>query len=169
MTKYQNRAEYFPAELSERDPDYSPIVVRGSNFVTPAARPEPVQVYPAAAPQWPIAAEQPAAQSVVKGSYQDRAQAFSHVVGRLALTMGALSVIVGMVGFGVPVFSLAVLAWFGTVYAGVWLVAYVIYAFVSAEGVAWLHTQRGWRYLDREQKHRHALEKHANGMGKGRR
>ena len=115
--------------------------------------------------------EQPGAISIVSGSHQDRARAFSHKTGRLALAMGGMAAIVGVVGFGVPVFSVSVLGWFGTVYAVIWLAAYWLDAYNSAEGANREHVKQGWKFLHREQRHRHAVERYANGMdaGKGRR
>ena len=103
-------------------------------------------------------------QNVTTGSHIDRAQGFSHVTGRLALTMGGLGVLVAIVGFSVPLFSLAVLAWFGGLYVATWLIAYLLHVFVSAEGAAWTDVRKGWRWLDKEQSHRHELERHANGL-----
>ena len=135
-----------------------------------AAQPEPkphtatrVEVLPPAA--MPDAGQPLSrAQSNVSGGHLDRAEGFAHVTGRLALAMGGLGVLVAIVGMGAPVFSLAVLAWFGALYSATWLVAYTMHVFVSAEGAAWMHVLRGWRWLDREQAHRHELERHANGL-----
>lgn len=190
---------FAPDELPDYDPDYNPngfsrrpppqrepVVNRQAHtFVAPEAKQLPVQAYPTPA-QFPQTVDGQASpgQSLTytTGSHQDRARAFNLVVGRLALAMGGMAALVAVVGFGVPLFvaidvgpivlpmvSLVVIAWFGTMYAGVWLAAYIIYAFISAEGIAWLHTRQGWRYLRAEQKHRHAIEKHANGMGGKRR
>ena len=181
--QYRNTASIFePDQPRVYDPDYTPPVARRPpTFVAPTPAKEPVQAFPTPA-QWPqqIDGQATPAQSIAytTGSHQDRARAFNLVVGRLALAMAFMAALVATVGFGVPLLvpmdvggliismvSLAVLAWFGTMYAVVWLAAYVIYALVAAEGVAWLHTRQGWRYLRAEQKHRHAIEKHANGMG----
>ena len=141
------------------------IVHRPPTFVSPEPRKSPVHVEvlpPATMPEAPSVQALSRAQTVVTGSHQDRARAFSHVTGRLALAMGILSVIVGVVGFGVPVLSLAVLAWFGSAYTAVWFAAFVINAFVSAEGAAWLHVWSAWRWLGREQQHRHYIERRRN-------
>lgn len=198
MKRYRNTAAFFPVERQTQDIDYippertlnrppaaEPVVNRQlPSFVAPEPKQLPVRAYPVPA-QWPqqIDVQATPAQSiaVTSGSHQDRARAFNLVVGRLALAMAFMAAMVAVVGLGVPLIapldvagvsvpmiSLAVLAWFGSMYAVVWLAAYVIYAFVSAEGVAWMHTRQGWGYLKREQKHRHQIEKHANGMGKRR-
>ena len=136
-----------------------------ATVTAPARWSDPVQVEvlpPATMPEAPTAQPLSRAQSTVEGSHQDRAQAFSHVTGRLALAMGGLSTIVGVVGFGVPILSLPILAWFGTAYVAVWFLAYLVHAFVSAEGAAWLHVMSAWRWLGREQKHRHYMERRRN-------
>ncbi len=197
MKRYRNTAAFFePDALPEYDPDYNPHSVRpptrepvvnrqARTFVEPPAKQLPMLVYPTPA-QMPQTVDAQSsgvqAYAVTTGSHQDRARAFNLVVGRLALAMAFMAALVAVVGFGVPLFvaidvgpivlpmvSLVVIAWFGTMYAGVWLVAYLVYAFVSAEGTALYHTRQGWRYLKAEQKHRHALERHANGMGGKRR
>ena len=106
------------------------------------------------------------AQSEVTGSYTDRAKGFALVVNSLGVTLGGLGVIVAVAGWGVPLLSVAALAWFGSLYAATWLIAYVVHVFVSAEGAAWVHVLRGWAWLDREQAHRHELERYANGLTK---
>lgn len=104
----------------------------------------------------PIPQMTPAAQSqvILKTTYQDRAQGYRTAVQPLSLTMGLLSVIVATVGAGVPVFSLSVLAWFGTAYAITWLLGYLVHAFVSPDGATILHALLGYRIIRQEQKFR---------------
>jgi hypothetical protein len=71
---------------------------------------------------------------------------------------------VGVLGFSVPILSLATLAWFGSLYAVTWFVAYLVHVFVSPEGAAWVNVWRAWRWLDREQDHRHELERYVVGI-----
>ena len=140
----------------------------GPTFIPAQPDPRPitptrVEVLPPVQP--PDNGAQPArAQNVTTGGHLDRAEGFAHVAGRLALAMGGLGVLVAIVGMGAPIFSLAVLAWFGSLYAATWALAYALHVFISAEGAAWLHVLRGWRWLDREQAHRHELERHASGL-----
>ena len=153
-----------------RDQVDAGIVRRAAGPSYVPAQPEPRPITPTRVEVLPPAelpdAGQPLsrAQSNVTGGHLDRAEGFAHVTGRLALAMGGLGVLVAVVGMGAPVFSLVVLAWFGSLYAGTWLIAYMLHVFVSAEGAAWLHVRNGWRWLDREQAHRHELERHANGL-----
>ena len=152
--------------------DRGPAVVKGkpTTFVPAHVEPSrqlPVRVEilpPATMPDLPPVQQRSGALSNVTGSYTDRAKGFSHVTNRLALALGGLGVLVAVVGFSVPVFSLAVLGWFGSLYTLTWLVAYLLHVFVSAEGAAWLHVWQAWRWLGREQAHRHRLERHANGL-----
>lgn len=143
-------------------------LVRGNGraFVAPEPRPiTPAKITvmpPAELPE--TSAPLSRAQSNVTGSYTDRAKGFSLVTNALGLTLGGLGVIVAVAGWGVPLLSVAALAWFGSLYAATWFCAYVAHVLVSAEGAAWLHVARGWRWLDREQAHRHELERHANGL-----
>ena len=126
--------------------------------ITPAR----IEVLP---PAQPPDTRQPAqVQNIVTGDHLSRARGFALVTNRLGLTLGGLGVIVAVVGTGAPLFSLAVLGWFGGLYALTWLIAYIVHVVVSAEGAAWMHVLRGWRWLDREQAHRHRLERHANGI-----
>ena len=70
-----------------------------------------------------------------------------------------MGVIVAVAGFSVPLLSVTALGWFGSLYALTWLIAYVAHVFISAEGAAWLHVVKGWAWLDREQAHRHYIER----------
>ena len=104
------------------------------------------------------------AQSNVTGDYVSRAKGFALVTNTLGATLGGLGVIVAVAGFSVPLLSVTALGWFGSLYALTWLIAYVAHVFISAEGAAWLHVVKGWAWLDREQAHRHELERHASGL-----
>ena len=146
----------------------------GPTFVAAEAKPitpTRIEVLPPAAMPEPSAGGAPLsrAQSNVTGSYIDRAKGFVAVTNGLGVTLGGLGVIVAVAAWGVPVLSVAALAWFGSLYAATWFVAYVFHVLVSAEGAAWIHVLRAWGWLDREQRHRHELERHANGLDDHRR
>jgi hypothetical protein len=104
------------------------------------------------------------AASIVTGDYVSRAKGFALVTTTLGATLGSLGVTVAVAAWGVPLVSVAALLWFGSLFALTWLIAYVLHVFVSAEGAAWTHVRNGWRWLDKEQSHRHELERHANGL-----
>ena len=90
----------------------------------------------------------------IRTSHTDRAKAFQIVSVPLAGAVGAGSLIVGIVGAGVPIFSVAALAWLWSGFLLTWLAAWLIHNIVSSDGIALLHTLLGWQYLSREQKAR---------------
>jgi small neutral amino acid transporter SnatA (MarC family) len=90
----------------------------------------------------------------IRTSHSDRAKAFQIVSVPLAAAVGAGSLIVGMVGWSVPIFSVAALAWLWGGFLLTWLAAWVIHNIVSTDGIALIHTLMGWQYLRREQKAR---------------
>jgi len=117
---------------------------------------QPIRAYPMAEPL-----ELPATttnQAIVTGSYTDRAAAFNRKTMALATTVAAGSAVVAVVGFSVPILSLAVLGWIMGGFLLTWLCAYIIDAATSPEGAALFGAWRAWRWLDREQDHRHAIE-----------
>ena len=93
-------------------------------------------------------------QVILKTTYSDRAKGYRIAVQPLSAVMGALSVIVAIVGVGVPIFSLTILAWFGTAYALTWLAGYIIHQFVSPDGATIIHALLGYRVIRHEQQMR---------------
>lgn len=98
------------------------------------------------------------ARAVVSGSYLDRAHGFNVKTAGLSTVVALGFVAVGVVGFGAPFLSLATLGWMAAGYFVTWLAAYLVDAAASPEGVALFHTWRAWRWLDREQEHRHYVD-----------
>ena len=94
------------------------------------------------------------AQSMVRGSYLDRAQGFRHAMLPVAVVAGVLAAIAAISLFGVPLLSFALLMWFFTVFCITWLVGYALHTFVSADGAAVLQVLGMYRILSREQKAR---------------
>ena len=122
----------------------------GPNFVAPLPERRPpvkIEVLP---PEQQIT---PAASlsSEVSGSYQDRAKGFQIVTMPIALAFGGGSALVALLGFGVPLLSLPMLAVFWLAFLAWWLMGWFIHHLFSADGVALLHTLKGWQYLEREQ------------------
>jgi hypothetical protein len=111
---------------------------RAANFVAPyapgEARGEIVRYEPAL----PAEALPPAAQTraEVSGSHVDRARGFQIASVPLALGVGVGSLILGIVGWQVPVLSVA-------------------HNLFSADGIGLVHTLMGWQYLKAEQRERH--------------
>ena len=94
------------------------------------------------------------AQSVVTGSWSDRAAAFNKTTYTLSLVTGVAFVIGGAVfGPGLSFFALSLYFFGGFVLA--WLIAYLLHTFVSAEGAQMADTLLLWQFLFREQQHRH--------------
>jgi hypothetical protein len=72
----------------------------------------------------------------------------------LAGAVGLVAAIVGIIGWQVPIASLATLLLALAGFSVVWLLAYVAWVFVSPDGALVLHTVFGWGYLRREQTER---------------
>ena len=141
-------------ELATRPNRYS----AGGSLVLPERR-EPVRAYPLPVPmEAPEIVPAATTQAIVRGDYRDRADGFNRKTGALALVVAGMSGIVGVVGFGTPILSLGVLAWLGGGFFATWLAAYAIDAATSPEGAALFSSWRAWRWLDREQAHRHYVE-----------
>lgn len=133
----------------------------GANLVLPA---QTTAIQPARAlpvPDPPQVDRLPSvvdARAVVSGSYLDRAHGFNVKTAGLSTVVALGFVAVGVVGFGAPFLSLATLGWLAAGYFVTWLAAYLVDAAASPEGVALFHTWRAWRWLDREQDHRHYVD-----------
>ena len=94
------------------------------------------------------------AQSVVEGSWSDRARAFNISTLNLSIVTGILATIAALVfGASVSFFVLALYFFGGFTLA--WLVAYALHTFISAEGAQMADTLLLWRFLFNEQRHRH--------------
>lgn len=169
MKKYRNVAPYFPPEQrAPADADYM-----GPTFLTKQPAPEPctsIQRRPPSfvepgpkllqgdvlppAYELPTMAAPATTEARVNGSYADRARGFQIVSVPVALAFGAGSGLVALLGFGVPLLSLPMLAVFWLAFLAWWLLAWALHLLFSADGVALVHTLRGWAYLEREQRAR---------------
>ena len=108
------------------------------------------------APYAPTDLLPPVAQTMVevRGTFTDRAKGFQIASVPLAAGVGLGSLIVGIVGWGVPFFSVAALAWLWTGFLVTWFSAWVIHNLVSPDGIALVHTLLGWQYLHAARKER---------------
>jgi len=95
------------------------------------------------------------AHTEVSGTFTDRARGFQIASVPLAAGVGLGSLIVGIVGWGVPLFSVAALGWLWTGFLLTWFAAWVVHNLVSPDGIALAHTILGWQYLKAEQRERH--------------
>lgn len=95
------------------------------------------------------------AQSMVTGSYTDRARAFSIRTWQLSMVTGLGLVVAAYALASSPLSFLAAAAWFFAGFLVVWTLAYLADVFVSAEGSQLAETLLLWRFLDKEQSERH--------------
>lgn len=101
--------------------------------------------------------ELPAAPTTVllpKAGYEDRAKGFRIATAPLAAVTGFVAALVGIIGWSVPVASLATLLLALAGFAGVWLAAYIGHVLISPDGSLFMHTVLTWGYLRREQRER---------------
>lgn len=131
------------------------LVRRGGGPTFVPAGPKPtaparIEVLPPEQPLTPAAS----LASQVSGSYQDRAKGFQIATVPIAAAFGGGSALVALLGFGVPLLSLPMLAVFWIAFLAWWLAGWLIHHLFSADGVALLHTLKGWQYLEREQRAR---------------
>ena len=90
----------------------------------------------------------------VEGSYTDRAKGFSISTWQLSAVTGlSVWVVSGLAGS--PMFALAGLAWLVGAFSLVWLAAFILHTFVSAEGTELFRAAGEYRLLREEQKERH--------------
>jgi hypothetical protein len=130
---------------------------QGPRFVPALRDPDPpkpviVEVDPREIVTLPPAA---LVQSETTGSHEDRAKAFQIVSFPISVAFGLAALILAVVGWAVPVVSLAALLIFWVAFLGWWLLAWVVHNLFSADGIALLHVLAGWSYLRREQADRH--------------
>ena len=93
--------------------------------------------------------------SEVVGDYRDRAEGFQLATVPIALAFGVGVLLVSVVGFSTPLFSVAALTVFWVSFLAWWLLAYAIHLLFSPDGTAFIGAVRGWRYIEREQAERH--------------
>jgi hypothetical protein len=117
--------------------------------------PVPVERTEIAAPGAMPPAQPVRATSHVSGSYLDRARSFSLMTWQLSTVAGVGTLVLGNLAWGVPLLSLAALAYLIGGYFVAWLVAYLFHVLISAEGAEFYATAQMWRYLREEQKEQH--------------
>lgn len=129
---------------------------RSKNFVAPAPARRIVE------PERQIV-EHATAQSIqppvrlesVAVSAMDRAVAFNVSTAGLALVVGLGGALIAAGGWQVPLFSVTALAIFFSAAGLVWLAAWLVYSFATADGVALLAVLLQYRLLRHEQRARH--------------
>jgi hypothetical protein len=81
---------------------------------------------------------------VVRTSAVDRAKGFAIGLRELGFVLGALAVIVGVVGWRIPLVSLTTLTIFGVTYALAWAGGWFWSQLISPEGVMLFEAKRKW-------------------------
>jgi hypothetical protein len=112
-----------------------------------------------------VTRELPAAPTTVlmpKAGYEDRARGFTIATAPLAAVTGLVAALVGILGYAVPIASLATLLLALGGFALVWLIAYIAHILISPDGTAFAHTLLAWRYLRAEQAERHRRYREVN-------
>ncbi len=94
-------------------------------------------------------------QSIVTGDYRDRAEGFQLATVPIAVAFGVGVLLVSVVGFSTPLFSVAALTVFWVSFLLWWLGAYALHMVFSPDGTAFFGAVQGWAYINREQKERH--------------
>ena len=89
-------------------------------------------------------------------SHRDRALGFTLATAPLAGVASLVAALVAILGFQVPIVSLAALLVALGGFAVVWLIAYAHHVWVSPDGALLAHVLLAWAYLKREQKERHS-------------
>jgi uncharacterized membrane protein HdeD (DUF308 family) len=87
-------------------------------------------------------------------SHRDRALGFTLATAPLAAVASLVAALVAILGFQVPIVSLAALLIALGGFALVWGVAFVAHTFVSPDGALLAHVLLMWAYLRREQRER---------------
>ncbi len=137
MTHYNKRDNFVPAL---RDP--SPRIVE---IEVPRELPAPPQTV-----------------LLPHAGYEDRARGFSIATAPLAAVVGLVIALVAIIGWQVPIASLATLMLALGGFALVWLIAYIAHTLISPDGTMFSHTILAWGYLRREQRERHRHYREVN-------
>lgn len=122
------------------------------NYVEPGAPSPRVEIVHAEFP--PML---PVAQTSVelRTTYTDRAKGFQLATLPISIAFGVGALVVAIVGFAVPVVSIAALAVFWLAFLGWWLAGWLIHHAASPDGIALLQALLMYRYIRHEQKERH--------------
>jgi hypothetical protein len=97
-----------------------------------------------------------------QANYTDRAKGFSLATAPLAAVVGLVVALVAIIGWQVPIASLATLLLALAGFALVWLIAYIAHTLISPDGTMFAHTLLAWRYLRAEQAERHRRYREVN-------
>jgi ABC-type antimicrobial peptide transport system permease subunit len=98
----------------------------------------------------------PTAQTIVelRTTYTDRAKGFQLATLPISIAFGVGVLVVAIVGYSVPVMSIAALATFWLAFLAWWLVGWGIHNVASPDGVALLQALLMYKYVRNEQRER---------------
>jgi hypothetical protein len=130
-----------------------------SNYVPALRDPEPRVI------EIEVPRELPSAPTTVlmpHAGYEDRAKGFGLATAPLAGVAGLVAALVGILGWQVPIASLATLLLALGGFALIWLLAFIAHTLISPDGTMFFHTVLAWGYLRREQAERHRRYREVN-------
>ena len=91
----------------------------------------------------------------LKTTYTDRSKGFQLATLPISVAFGIGALVVALLGFSVPIFSIAALSVFWIAFLGWWLLGWLIHHVASPDGIALVQALLMYRYLRREQQQRH--------------
>jgi hypothetical protein len=137
------------------------VARRASTFVAPTVRHDLPTAIHQTELDVPLSAQ---AVVAVHTSAVDRAKGFAIGLRELGLVLGGLAVIVGVVGWRIPFFSLTTLTIFGVVYALAWAGGWFWSQLISPEGVMLFEAHAKWKEVGQARKERWAYWAQAHGF-----
>ena len=128
--------------------------MKESNFV-PALR-DPMPRVVEVMPPMELPTMLPTAQTSVelRTTYTDRSVGFQVATVPISIAFGVGALVVAIVGYSVPVLSVAALAVFWVAFLAWWLIGWLIHHIASPDGIALVQSLLMYRYIRNEQKER---------------
>jgi hypothetical protein len=126
-------------------------IIRRDNFVPPGDNPR-IEVLP----PMELPPMYPTAQTSVelRTTYTDRSKGFQIATLPISIAFGVGALVVALVGFSVPVVSVAALAVFWLAFLGWWIAGWLIHHLASPDGIALTQALLIYRYIRHEQRER---------------
>ena len=146
-----------PRTISRSEQEQAGLVRRNYTpaEITSVAKRGPVQVIPVQDTRHSIDVAPQATQHIeLRTSAVDRAKGFLLASVPLYAAFATAVVAVVIIGWSVPVFSLAAFVIFWVSFVMAWGVGYLYTLHVSAEGVSMYEARRKWNVIEREQNRR---------------
>ncbi len=141
--------DYDKPEYWQDEPQTTAIVPANRQTFVPAPKAEPVVTRRMVEPIDINLPQQSTMAVDMRTSAVDRAQGFSIETHQLSIVVGALAVLIAVVGFGHPFLAMSTLWTFGIWYTIVWFLAWLFHRIVSPEGLAFFNAIMMWRYVNR--------------------